>query len=71
MYFCIKILYNVINKIGKEDLKMEKEKEIVSKEENVLNDKGFSFMYNLTMVAGVATVAMFVLGTALYLTVLS
>ena len=50
---------------------MEKEKEIISEEENVLNDKGFSFMYNLTMVAGIATVAMFVLGTALYLTVLS
>ena len=45
--------------------------EKISEEENVLNDKGFSFMYNLTMVAGVATVAMFVLGTALYLTVLS
>ncbi len=50
---------------------MKEEKEIVSKEENVLNDKGFSFMYNLTIVAGVATVAMFVVGTALYLTVLS
>lgn len=50
---------------------MKDKKEIVSEEENVLNDKGFSFMYNLTMVAGVATVAMFVLGTALYLTVLS
>ncbi len=49
----------------------KKELEKVSEEENVLNDKGFSFMYNLTMVAGVATVAMFVLGTALYLTVLS
>ena len=48
---------------------MKDKKEIVSEEENVLNDKGFSFMYNLTMVAGVATVAMFALGTALYLTV--
>lgn len=50
------------------------EKEIVSEEklseeENVLNDKGFSFMYNLTMVSAVATVTMLVLGTALYLTV--
>ena len=50
---------------------MEENKKIVSEEENVLNDKGFSFMYNLTMVAGIATVAMFVLGTALYITVLS
>ena len=50
---------------------MKNKKEIISEEENVLNDKGFSFMYNLTMVAGIATVAMFVLGTALYITVLS
>ena len=50
---------------------MVKENEIVSKEENVLDDKGFAFMYNLTMVCACATVAMFVLGTALYLTVLS
>ncbi len=50
---------------------MKDKKEIISEEENVLNDKGFSFMYNLTMVAGIATVAMFVLGTALYITVLS
>ena len=50
---------------------MEKEKEIISEEENVLNDKGFAFMYNLTMVCAVATVAMFVLGTALYLAVVS
>ena len=33
------------------------------------NDKGFAMMYNITMVSAVATVAMFVLGTALYLTV--
>ena len=50
---------------------MEDKKEKISEEENVLNDNGFAFMYNLTMVAGIATVAMFVLGTALYLTVLS
>ena len=47
------------------------EKEIVSEEENVLNDKGFSFMYNLTMVSAIATVTMLVLGTALYITVMS
>ncbi len=48
-----------------------KENEIISEEENVLNDKGFSFMYNLTMVCGVATVVMFVVGTAIYLAVMS
>ena len=47
------------------------EREVVKEEENVLNDKGFSFMYNLTMVCAVATVAMLVLGLALYLTVVS
>lgn len=47
-----------------------KEKEIVEKEENILeNDKGFAMMYNITMVSAVATVIMFVIGTALYLTV--
>lgn len=40
------------------------------KEENVLNNKGFSIMYNMTMVSAVATVAMFVIGTAIYLTVM-
>ena len=50
---------------------MENKKELVSEEENVLNDKGFSFMYNLTMVCGVATVIMFVIGTAIYLAVMS
>ena len=48
-----------------------KEKEIISEEDNIFNDKGFSFMYNLTMVCGIATVIMFVLGVALYITVLS
>lgn len=47
------------------------EAKVVSEEEDMLNDKGFSFMYNLTMVSAVATVAMFILGLALYLTVLS
>ena len=49
---------------------MEDKREVVSEEENVLNDKGFSFMYNLTMVSAVATVAMFVVGTAIYLAVM-
>lgn len=49
---------------------MEERNEVV-KEENVLNDKGFSFMYNLTMVSAVATVAMLVLGLALYLAVVA
>ena len=52
------------------------EREIITQEEkveneNVLeNDKGFAMMYNITMVSAVATVAMFVIGTALYLTVI-
>ena len=50
---------------------MEDKREVISEEENVLNDKGFSFMYNLTMVCGVATVIMFVIGTAIYLAVMS
>ena len=50
---------------------MVENKEMVMEEENILNDKGFSFMYNLTMVSAVATVAMFVLGTALYLAVMA
>ena len=33
------------------------------------NDKGFAMMYNITMVSAVATVTMFVIGTALYLTI--
>lgn len=47
------------------------EKEIISEEENILNDKGFAFMYNLTMACGVGTVIMFVIGTAIYLAVMS
>ena len=50
---------------------MEDKREVVSEEEDILNDKGFSFMYNLTMVSAVATVAMFVVGTAIYLAVMS
>lgn len=51
-----------------------KEKEImtenaVEEKNSIDNEKGFAFAYNLTMVSAVATVAMFVLGTALYLTV--
>ena len=49
------------------------EREIITEEEkveNVLeNDKGFAFAYNLTMVSAIATVAIFVIGTALYLTI--
>ena len=49
-----------------------KEREIISdEEEDILNDKGFAFMYNLTMVCGVATIIMFLIGTAIYLTVMS
>lgn len=48
----------------------KKEMEIVE-EENILDDKGFAFMYNLTMVCGVATVALFVIGTAIYLAAVS
>lgn len=35
----------------------------------VKNEQGFALAYNLTMVSAVATVAMFVIGTALYLTI--
>ena len=50
--------------------KVEK-KEIISEEENIMNDKGYAFMYNLTMACGVGTVVMFVIGTAIYLAVMS
>ena len=54
-------------------IKMD-EREIMAEEKvenksTVDNDKGFTMMYNITMVSAVATVAMFVLGVALYLTV--
>lgn len=48
------------------------EREVLTEENEMSelnNEKGFSFMYNLTLVSAVATVAMFVVGTALYLTV--
>lgn len=45
------------------------EKEIMTEKSSVDNEKGFAFAYNLTMVSAVATVAMFVIGTALYLTI--
>lgn len=49
---------------------VEEQKESTESTESTLeNDKGFSIMYNLTMVSAVATVAMFVIGTALYLTI--
>ena len=41
----------------------------ITEEEDIMNDKGFAFMYNLTMACGVGTVVMFVIGTAIYLTV--
>ena len=50
---------------------MAKKKVEEVKEENILDDKGFALMYNLTMVCGIATVAMFVIGTAIYLAVVS
>ena len=49
------------------------EREFINEEEelnnSIDNEQGFAFAYNLTMVASVATVAMFVIGTALYLTI--
>ena len=48
----------------------KKEMEIVE-DATILDDKGFAFMYNLTMVCGVATVALFVIGTAIYLAAVS
>lgn len=32
------------------------------------NEKGYSMAYNLTIVSAIATVVMFVIGTALYIT---
>ena len=49
---------------------MEEKEVLVEEEKNVLEDEqGFSMAYNITMVSAIATVAMFVLGTALYLTI--
>lgn len=50
-----------------EERRIEEEK--VVEKSSVDNEKGYSMAYNLTMVSAVATVAMFVVGTALYLTV--
>ena len=54
-------------------IKME-EREIVNideleKKDSLDNEQGFSMTYNLTIVSAVATVVVFVIGTALYLTV--
>ena len=46
---------------------MVENKEMVMEEENMLNDKGFSFMYNLTIISAATTVAMFIIGTAIYI----
>ena len=53
---------------------MEEQKEVINIDElekdNIVNDEqGFSMAYNLTIVSAIATVVMFVIGTALYLTV--
>ena len=55
---------------------MEEKEVLLSEEEemaasDVNNEKGFSMTYNLTLVSAVATVAMFVVGTALYLTIVA
>lgn len=55
---------------------MLEEREIMTEElnvekSNVNNEKGFAFAYNLTVVSAVTTVAIFVIGTALYLTLMS
>lgn len=48
---------------------MEERKVETYEESSIKSEQGFAFAYNLTMVSAVATVAMFVLGVALYLTV--
>lgn len=53
------------------DMKMQNEEVKTLTEEDALNDKGFALMYNITMACGAATVVMFVIGVALYLTVVS
>jgi len=50
-------------KITKE---LEEKKDV---DNSINNEEGFAFSYNITMVSAVATVAMFVIGTALYLTI--
>ena len=48
---------------------MEEIKTVEEKESVLESEQGYAFAYNLTMVSAVATVAMFVIGTALYLTI--
>lgn len=48
---------------------MEERKVETYEEKGLKSEQGFAFAYNLTMVSAVATVAMFVIGTALYLTI--
>lgn len=43
------------------------EKEVVVEKSTLENEKGFSMLYNITLVSSVSTVIMFVVGTALYL----
>ena len=50
---------------------MEEKEVVKTEEQNALDDKGFALMYNITMVSAVATVAMFVIGTALYLAIVA
>ena len=48
---------------------MTKDLEEKELDSSIKSEQGFAFAYNLTMVSAVATVAMFVIGTALYLTI--
>ena len=49
---------------------MEEKDMIVEEEKNVLEDEqGYAMTYNITIVSACATVAMFVLGTMLYLAI--
>lgn len=49
---------------------MENKEVMVEEEKNVLEDEqGYAMTYNVTIVSACATVAMFVLGTILYLTI--
>lgn len=50
---------------------MEEKKEVLTEEEDILNDKGFALIYNISMVSSIATVAMFIVGLALYLAVIA
>lgn len=49
---------------------MENKEVVVEEKKNTLEDEqGYAMTYNITIVSAIATVAMFVLGTALYLTI--